>query len=39
MRIVIIFESTEVEFDLPISPPTIVDGWKIQPLTYPRVIF
>ena len=32
------FESAEVELDLPFSSPTTVDNWKIQPLTYPKVL-
>ena len=34
----VVFEENEVELDLPISSPTCVNGWKIQPLTYPKVL-
>ena len=33
----VVFERAEVELDLSFSTPTIVDEWKIQPLTYPKV--
>ena len=32
------FVSSEVKLDLPFSSPIIVNGWKIQPLTYPLVL-
>ena len=32
------FEEDAVELDLPIDPPTIVNHWKILPLTYPKVL-
>ena len=35
----IVFESTEVEFDLLFSSPITVNGWRIIPLTYPVVTF
>lgn len=38
-RIIVVFEDYEVELDLPFSSPVTVDGWKIQPLTYPQVTF
>ena len=31
------FESTELVLDLSFPDPETVDGWKIQPLTYPKV--
>ena len=31
------FASTEVVLDLSFPDPETVDGWKIQPLTYPKV--
>ena len=34
-----VFESTEVEFDLPFSSPITVNGWRILSLTYPMVTF
>ena len=33
----VVFEETELELDLSFSIPTLVDKWKIQPLTYPKV--
>ena len=32
------FECTEVVLDLPFPDPKIVDGWKIQLLTCPKVL-
>ena len=34
----VVFEREKVELDLSFLSPTYVDGWKIQPLTYPEVI-
>ena len=37
---VLVFEDDVVVLDLPAdnSPPIVVDGWKILPLTYPQVL-
>ena len=33
----VVFERNEVELDLSFPSPTYDKGWKIQPLTYPKV--
>ena len=35
----LVFENDKMVLDLPAddSPPKVVDGWKILPLTYPQV--
>ena len=38
-KLIVVFVEEEVLLDLPFSPPGIVDGWKIQPLTFPQVTF
>ena len=34
---IIVFDKDQVVLDLPDSPPKVVNGWKILPLTYPQV--
>ena len=33
----VIFDDDEIQLDIPLDPPIVVDGWRIVPLTYPRV--
>ena len=33
----VVFDDDEIQLDIPLDPPVVVDGWRIVPLTYPRV--